>query len=89
MDPFRHFQYPTSPEQMASDYRELYAVPARRWQAQDDLDDRTRTNVDAFAANVGEHWAVLAAILALADEIAPHTIEPSWAAATSDGPCPG
>ncbi len=60
---------------MASDYRELFATQARRWQAQDGLDDRTRANVDAFAAQVDEHLVVLDAILALTDEVAPYTIE--------------
>ncbi len=60
---------------MASDYRELYAAQARRWQAQEGIDERTRANVDAFAANVDEHLVVLDAILALIDEVAPYTIE--------------
>jgi len=73
--PFRQLGYPTSPEQMAGDYRDRFAAQARRWQAQDGLDDRTRANVDAFAANVDEHLVVLDAILALMDEVAPYTIE--------------
>jgi len=71
--PLRQLGYPTSPEQMAGDYRDRFAAQAR--QAQDGLDDRTRANVDAFAANVDEHQVVLDAILALMDEVAPYTIE--------------
>lgn len=59
---------------MATDYEYLFAEQGRRWQ-QMGLSAAQRGAVDAYVALVEAHRQALAAVLALAREIEPWTIE--------------
>jgi hypothetical protein len=59
---------------MAEDYEHLFAEQGRRWQRAD-LTAAQRGAVDAYVALVDAHCQALAAILDLAGEIEPWTIE--------------
>lgn len=60
--------------EMAEDYEHLFAEQGRRWQ-ETDLTGPQCTAVEAYVSLVDAHRQALAAILDLAREIAPATIE--------------
>jgi hypothetical protein len=62
-------------QQMADDYRDLFAEQGRRWQAETTPATPTRHAIDAYAALVDAHLTALDGLLALTRQIQDHTIE--------------